>query len=101
MVGQYTATDADGDALAWQALTGADAPIFELVGTGAVRTLQFTAAPDFEAPTDQDLNNEYAASLAVSDGTATTTLAVTVTVHDVEEGGRSRLSRPHRRWMFC
>ena len=86
VVGEYTATDADAsDTLAWQALTGADAAVFALVGTGATRSLQFASAPNFEAPTDKDRNNVYAVSLVVGDGTVETTFAVAVQVQDVDE----------------
>ncbi|WDI31190.1 PQQ-dependent sugar dehydrogenase [Hyphococcus flavus] len=79
----YTATanDADGDSLTFSISGGADAALFTLTGA----TLSFVSPPDFEAPQDGNTDNVYALTLRVSDGTATSTLNLNVTVTDQAE----------------
>jgi glucose/arabinose dehydrogenase len=72
-----TATDPDGDALTYSISSGADAARFSITGSGA---LSFVTPPNFAAPADADHNNVYQVSLAVSDGQASVTLALAVTV---------------------
>jgi glucose/arabinose dehydrogenase len=79
-----TATDAQGNAVTFSISGGADAAAFQITAAGA---LSFRAAPDFEAPGDADRNNVYLVTLAAGDGSASTTLALTVTVTDVIGGG--------------
>ncbi|MDR9419549.1 cadherin domain-containing protein [Gracilimonas sp.] len=47
--------------------------------------LTFTAAPDFESPTDSDTNNDYALEVTADDGVETATQAITVDVTDVND----------------
>jgi hypothetical protein len=83
VVGAVTATDADGGTLVYGIAGGADAALFSIdPATGA---LAFLAAPDFEAPADANSDNVYAVTVSVSDGEATTTQDVTVTVGDVAD----------------
>jgi glucose/arabinose dehydrogenase len=79
-----TATDAQGNTVTFSISGGADAAAFQITAAGA---LSFRAAPDFEAPGDADRNNVYLVTLAAGDGSASTTLALTVTVTDVVGGG--------------
>ena len=79
-----TATDPDGDALSFSISGGADRDRFGITAAGA---LSFAAPPDFEAPADNDRNNVYLVELSVSDGKASATLALAVTVTDVAETG--------------
>ncbi len=72
-----TATDPDGNALTFSMSGGADRAAFAITASGA---LSFVTPPDFEAPTDADQNNVYLVQLAVSDGTASATLDLAVTV---------------------
>lgn len=73
-----TASDPDADALTFSISGGADAARFRIdANPGA---LSFLAPPDFESPGDANGDNIYALTLAVSDGTASATLALTVTV---------------------
>lgn len=76
-----TATDADGDALTFAIDGGADAALFALSGAA----LSFVSPPDFEAPGDTDTDNIYEVTLRVSDGSASATLDVSVTVTDAPE----------------
>ena len=77
----YTATDPDSDSVTWT-LTGDDAEDFSVSSSGA---LTFQMAPDFENPTDEGENNVYNVIVSASDGTLSGTLAVQVTVTDVNE----------------
>lgn len=84
-----TATDPDGNALTFSISGGADAALFRIdANPGA---LSFLAAPDFEAPRDADRDNVHQITLTVSDGAATATLNVTVTVTNVAGAIRARL----------
>ena len=93
----YTASDPESDAVTWS-LAGDDANHFTLSNAGV---LTFNAAPDFENPADgdsengDDPDNVYKVTVQVSDGKDATgaddaavdaTLAVTVTVTNVNEG---------------
>ncbi len=77
-----TATDADvGQTVTFTLSGGADASKFSLTSAGA---LTFTNAPDYEMPTDADMDNNYEVEITATDGqtsplTATQTLTVTVT----------------------
>ncbi len=73
----YTATDADtGDTLTYT-LEGADASSFEIdASTGQLKT---------KAALDHEAKPSYAVTVKVSDGALSATIAVTVTVTDVDE----------------
>ena len=78
------ATDPDiGASLSYSIVGGADAFIFQIDGTTGV--LSFKEAPDFEAPTDNNHDNQYEVTVQASDGTLTDSQAITVTVTDVNE----------------
>jgi hypothetical protein len=63
------------------ALDGTDAGLFSISSTGAVT---FKAAPNFEAPLDDDGDNVYNITVTASDGVnALATQAVAITVNDV------------------
>ena len=96
-VGNYTATDDEGDSVTW-AVTGTDAGRFSINSTTGV--LSFSIRPDFENPADLDdsnmiggSNNMYEIVLEAEDdnaqggktGLKTGTYAVTVTVTNVDE----------------
>jgi hypothetical protein len=76
-----TASDADvpGQPLIYSLAGGADAAAFAVTSGGA---LSFQTAPNFESPTDANLDNVYEVTVQVSDGVggiATQVLQVTVT----------------------
>lgn len=75
-----TASDPDGNPLAFALAGGVDQAAFRLTSAGA---LSFATPPDFEAPVDSNRDNAYLVQIAVSDGLLTSTLALTVTVTDV------------------
>ena len=77
------AADADGDNLTYTITAGLDSSKFRIdKNTGA---LAFKAAPDFENPSDQDIDNIYEVVVTASDGTNSDTQIITITVTDVNE----------------
>jgi glucose/arabinose dehydrogenase len=80
---QATATDPDGNALTYSITGGADASRFTISAAGLLR---FVSAPDYEAPADTGQDNGYDVQLSVSDGMASATLPVTITVTNSREG---------------
>ncbi|RKR03730.1 cadherin domain-containing protein [Maricaulis maris] len=81
-----TATDPEGEAVTYS-LGGTDAALFTIdAATGAV---SFVAAPDFENPGDANGDNVYEVIVTASDGTTSSTQAVSITVNGVEEGPAS------------
>ncbi len=75
-VGSVTASDPDGDQLEY-VLSGSDSVKFSIDTEGY---LSFLESPDFEAPTDADSDNEYDLVVVASDNSASTEVAVSVTV---------------------
>ncbi|MDP1905601.1 MAG: cadherin domain-containing protein, partial [Pseudomonadota bacterium] len=74
----------DGAAtLAYSIIGGADAAKFTINSTTGV--LAFVAAPDFETPTDSGADNVYDVTVQVSDGSATDTQDIAVTITNVNE----------------
>lgn len=80
---QASASDPDGNALTFTISGGSDAARFTITAAGA---LAFAAAPDFDLPGDTDGNNVYDVQLTVSDGSASATQAVSITVTNSREG---------------
>jgi hypothetical protein len=78
------ASDADPlDSLAYSIAGGADAALFSINATTGV--LSFVSAPNAESPQDAGGNNVYDVTVQVSDGAATDSQAIAVTVTDVNE----------------
>jgi hypothetical protein len=74
----------DGAAtLTYSIVAGGDGDKFAINPTTGALT--FVAAPNFEIPTDSNTNNVYDVTVQVSDGTATDTQAIAVTVTNVNE----------------
>lgn len=80
---QATATDAENEALTYSLSGGADRAAFTITQQGA---LAFASMPDFEVPRDADGDNVYLVQLNVSDGKASSTLDLRVTVTNDKEG---------------
>lgn len=78
------AADPDAeDTVSYSLLESADSELFVInEATGA---LSFVAAPDFEMPLDDDMNNVYAVMIVASDGALTDTQAINITVVDIAE----------------
>ena len=95
-VATYTATDADGDAITWS-LTGADAAAFSPPSDAAGNSfdLSFRSPPNYENPTDANLDTVYEVTVVATDNGMPPLAAshpVTVTVTDVDEPGTVSLS---------
>ena len=87
-----SATDADlpVQTLTYSIVPSADAARFSIdVNTGA---LSFVTAPDFEAPTDADVDNIYVVIVSASDGILIDQQVISVTVTNVNEGGAGAIS---------
>ena len=79
-----TASDPDGDPLAFGISGGSDAGKFSI--NAATGVLSFIAAPNFEMPGDANGDNVYLVDITVSDGSgAPATSAMTVTVTDAND----------------
>ena len=88
-VGMVVATDEDAsDEVSYAITGGADMDQFQIDATTDV--LSFTTAPNYEAPADADLNNEYIVTVTATSGTgvrelmAVQTITVTVNNDSVE-----------------
>ncbi|MBL3569802.1 hypothetical protein BV509_13255 [Rhodovulum sulfidophilum] len=80
------ATDADGDALSYAVVGGADAALFTI--DAATGQLGFIAPPDYEAPADAGGDNTYEVQVRVADGKGGEEVKLLkVCVQDVAEGG--------------
>ncbi len=76
-----TAIDSDGDPLTFSISGGADKDLFTLTPIDPNNVqLEFLAPPDFELPSDSDLDNTYEVEVSVFDGTIYTTQLIEVTV---------------------
>lgn len=81
-VGRITASDVDAGATrSFSIAGGADAALFRISATTG--TVSFIAAPNFERPADADGNGVYEVIVQVSDGAATDTQTLHVTVSNV------------------
>ncbi|MCW9709179.1 beta strand repeat-containing protein [Fodinibius salsisoli] len=83
VVATITASDPDGDALAFGLSSGADQGLFNINNDSGV--LSFTTAPDFENPADENGDNSYELEVKVTDGSVIVTKTITVTVTNVDE----------------
>ena len=76
------ASDPEDDALTYS-LAGSDAEAFSIDASSGA--LSFANAPDFEAPADADGDNTYELSLQASDGKASVSQSLSISVTDVNE----------------
>jgi hypothetical protein len=80
-----TSTDVDGGGPTYSIVGGVDAAQFTINGSSGA--LQFTVAPDFEAPADVGTNNVYVVTIQVDDGAGGMAQQIlTITIMDVTEG---------------
>ena len=80
----YRATDPERGAISWS-VGGVDGRFFAIDERGQFAFSESTP-PNFEQPGDLDRNNVYEVEIEAGDGTNTASLAVTVTVREVDEG---------------
>lgn len=76
-VATLTATPGTGT-ITWSFVGGADVAKFSIDASSGA--LSFNSAPDFEAPTDANLDNVYVVQVQASDGTTSDTRTLSVTV---------------------
>ena len=82
-VQSLAATDIDGDQLIWSIESGVDSELFSINASGE---LKFITAPDYENPTDTNIDNIYQVSINVSDGRAAHSELLSIEVLDRLEG---------------
>ncbi|MBO9517508.1 MAG: PQQ-dependent sugar dehydrogenase [Porphyrobacter sp.] len=82
-----TATDPEGAPLAFSIVGGADQAQFQITPQGA---LTFRSPPNFSSPADQNQDNIYLVRIAVSDGSNSSSLDLTVNVVQNRVGFRVR-----------
>ena len=80
----YRATDPEGSGIAWS-VGGTDDGFFSIDERGHLAFSE-SSPPDFEIPGDSGRDNVYNVTVQASDGTHTESVAVMVTVTDVNEG---------------
>jgi glucose/arabinose dehydrogenase len=80
---QAAANDPDGGPLIYTISGGMDAARFAIAASGQI---SFNAAPNYDLPIDTDADNVYQVQISASDGRASTTLALAVTVTNSKEG---------------
>ena len=85
------ATDADGETPTYTLVSGADQALFDIdTNTGV---LTFKTAPDFENPTDANLDGTYEVVVLASDGVGgTDTQMIFVTLTNINEGADQNVS---------
>lgn len=84
-IAQLTATDPDGNStLSYSIVAGAsaDADLLTITSNGQ---LSFSAAPDFEVPNDFGADHVYDVVITVTDGVASNTATISITVQNVAE----------------
>ena len=81
-VATVSATDPEGDSITFS-LQGTDASAFSIASDG---TLTFVDAPDYSTPIDSDADNVYQVTVVASDGAASSSVALVVTVIHVLQG---------------
>ena len=88
--GPVTATDPDGDPLTYR-LSGVDSAVFHIeAATGQLKT---------KGPLNHETKGSYSVTVTASDGRLIDTIAVTITVRDINDAPKFRLRRytPHRK----
>ena len=87
-VASYTAVDPERATITWT-LAGDDQDDFRISSRGV---LTFTDPPDYETPTDSNVDSTYEVAVQASDGTNTPTQTVSVRVTNLDEGGTVTLT---------
>ncbi len=87
-VASYTAVDPERATITWTP-AGDDQDDFRISSRGV---LTFTDPPDYETPTDSNVDSTYEVTVQASDGTNTPTQTVSVRVTNLDEGGTVTLT---------
>ncbi len=83
-VGRLRASDADGDALTWRIVGGADGDQFELTEDGVLSVLTARTSATLANPDDHDGNGFYEVEVEVSDGGNPVTATLSLPLLDAE-----------------
>ena len=88
-VATYTATDAEGDAITWS-LTGADAAAFSPPSDAAGNSfdLSFRSAPNYETPTDANLDTVYEVTVVATAHESPGPEALNFNSFNLNDGGK-------------
>ena len=78
-----TQTDVDGGTFTYSMVSGTDVSKFTIDASTGI--LSFSTAPDFEAPTDGGSDNNYTATVRVSDGVNFTDQNISITVTNLND----------------
>ena len=95
-VGTYTVSGGSMSEMANLTLEGDDAGDFSISSAGV---LSFRSSPDFENPTDADMDNTYMVNVKAEAGGEMAMQPVTVTVTNVDEDGTVMLSSAWPQWL--
>ena len=87
IIGRFYADDPESGDVEWS-VAGSDGADFAIDEFGHLR---FAAAPDFESPSDANRDSIYSITVEAFDGDHTDSLAVTVTVSNVDESPELRI----------
>ena len=84
----YTANLAAARTLIDMVISGADAALFDLTGTGNARTLSFKDSPNFEVAADANTDGVYEVTLTITDSAQVSqTGNIRITVTNAEDAG--------------
>ena len=83
IVYRAAASDAEGGAVSFSIAGGADAARFRIAANGELR---FVSPPNFDLPGDANADNVYEVQLQASDGSASSSLALRISVTNSTEG---------------
>ena len=87
IIGRFYADDPESGDVEWS-VAGSDGDEFKI---GEYGHLRFAEPPDFESPADANRDNIYSITVEAFDGDHTDSLAVTVTVSNVDESPELRI----------
>ncbi len=90
-VGTYTTNAPAGTVISWS-VDGTDESAFSITAMGG--DLSFDPAPNYEAPTDSNTDNDYVVEVVAATDDYTARLEVTVTVSNQDEEGQISLTPP-------
>ena len=82
-IGTISASDPDSSATLSYSISGTDASKFSINSSSG--SIAFLAAPDYESPTDNGLDNTYDFTVTVSDGSLSASQSISVAVGNLNE----------------
>ncbi|MDC0186467.1 cadherin repeat domain-containing protein, partial [Gammaproteobacteria bacterium] len=82
-IATLTGTDLEGDTLTYSITGGADQSLFSI--NSSTGLLSFGTPADYENPTDNDVDNTYEVEIGLSDGTNSTSQAISIKITNITE----------------